>query len=95
MYQRRLGAREDRPRRLPEEPCGDHLELGLGVAFTVSTLTEGELDDNDWSFTDLPSDPMNGMTLSGDGLDDSRGVVFEWNGGAPFFAIRRHPAAAR
>jgi hypothetical protein len=60
--------------------------LGLSVAFTVSTLTEGEMDDNDLVFTDLASDPMNGMTVSGDGLDDSRGVVFEWNGGAPYYA---------
>jgi hypothetical protein len=69
-----------------KNPAATSSSLGLPVAFTVSTLTEGEMDDNDLVFTDLPSDPMNGMTLSGDGLDDSRGVVFEWNGGAPFYA---------
>jgi hypothetical protein len=60
--------------------------LGLPVAFTVTTVTEGDLDDNNTTFTDSVTDPMNGMTVNGTGTDDSKGVVFEWNGGSSYYA---------
>jgi hypothetical protein len=67
-------------------PATTTSSLGLGVAFTVSAISEGKLDDNDAVFTDLPSDVMNGMTVAGTGADDSKGVVFEWNGGSSYYA---------
>jgi hypothetical protein len=68
-------------------PATTTSSLGVNVAFTVAALTEGELDDANTTFTDVgAADAMNGMTVSGDGLDNSRGVVFEWDGGASYYA---------
>jgi hypothetical protein len=67
-------------------PATNLSSLGIGVTFTVTTLTEGEMDDNNADFTDNAGDVMNGMTVSGTGLDNSRGVVFEWNGGSSYYA---------
>ena len=60
--------------------------LGLAVASTVSNLTEGDLDDPDFSFTHVPGQAMNGFTLNGEGPDTSRGVVFEWDGAYAYYA---------
>ncbi len=55
---------------------------GGAVTFTVSNLTEGRLDDGDTSFTWTASDPMNGFTYGASTRpDNTRGVVFDWNGG--------------
>jgi len=59
---------------------------GLPVAFSVTNAAESELDDANATFTDDPFDAMNGMTLSGDGADDSAGVVFEWNAADAYYA---------
>jgi hypothetical protein len=67
-------------------PASGIASSGLGIAMTVSSVTEGHLDDNNSTFTDLASDPMNGMTVNGDGGDDSAGVVFEWNGSDVYYA---------
>ena len=67
-------------------PATTTSSLGLGVAFTVSALSEGDLDDNNTTFTDVVTDVMNGMTVNGTGTDFSKGVVFEWSGGAPYYA---------
>jgi hypothetical protein len=56
---------------------------GGAVSYTVSSLTEGRLDDGNGDFTNSGADPMNGMTVGGTG-DPVRGVVFEWNGDATY-----------
>ncbi|MEM7311310.1 MAG: alpha/beta hydrolase [Planctomycetota bacterium] len=60
-------------------PAVNLASSGLSVFSWPGGLVEGDLDDNDFSFTDLAADPMNGMTVNGDGADDSAGVVMEWN----------------
>ncbi len=52
---------------------------GGAVTFTVTNLNEGRLDDANATFTWTSADPMNGMTY-GAARDDTRGVVFDWNG---------------
>ena len=52
---------------------------GGAVTYTVQNLYEGRLDDNDLTFAWTPDDPMNGMIHAGPN-DDTRGVVFNWNG---------------
>lgn len=65
---------------------------GGAVSFTVTALTEGLFDDADLVFTDLATDPMNGMTLAGPG-DTNRGIVFSATAGTSIsFEL---PAAAR
>ena len=59
---------------------------GLPVDFTVTNLIEGHLDDPNTSFNYIQDHPMNGMTLNGDGADDSAGVVFEWDGSDAHYA---------
>jgi hypothetical protein len=51
---------------------------GGAVAFNVTNLFEGLLDDNNTSFTWLVGDPMNGMTVGGTG-DTTRGVSFDFD----------------
>ncbi|MBL8862605.1 MAG: hypothetical protein JNK02_11415 [Planctomycetes bacterium] len=53
---------------------------GGAVALAVDAPTEGLLDDANTSFTHLGSEPMNGMTFSGSASDQTRGLVFGWNG---------------
>jgi hypothetical protein len=60
------------------EPSSQVSSSGGEVTWTVSSLTESRLDDDNSSFTNSGTDPMNGMTVGGDG-DDTRGVVFSWN----------------
>ena len=54
---------------------------GGDVSYTVTELTEGFLNDGNSSFTHDPSDPMNGMTVGGNG-DLTRGIVFTFDAGA-------------
>jgi hypothetical protein len=54
---------------------------GGNVSYTVTELTEGFLNDGNYSFTHDLSDPMNGMTVGGDG-DTTRGIVFSFDAGA-------------
>ncbi len=49
------------------------------VTFTVQNVVEDRLDDNNSSFEWTPDDPFNGATQCSQ-FDDSRGVVFDWNG---------------
>jgi hypothetical protein len=49
---------------------------GGAVVGTVTGLVEALMDDADTVFTDLATDPMNGMTLAGPG-DTNRGIVFD------------------
>ncbi len=60
---------------------------GFAVFTTASAVTEGDLDDNNSNFTDLATDPMNGMTVNGFGADDSAGVVMEWVGDANYIWV--------
>ncbi|MBM3976931.1 MAG: hypothetical protein FJ299_08075 [Planctomycetes bacterium] len=60
--------------------------LGVPVTFTVTGVTEGAYDDPNADFTHNATQPMNGMTLNGDGADDSAGIVFEWNGANAYYA---------
>ena len=61
---------------------------GGSITYTVQNLTEGRLDDNNSSFSWTTSDPMNGMThASSEGSDDSRGVVFDWNGSDRYYEL--------
>ncbi len=57
---------------------------GCAVTYTVQNLTEGRLDDNNSNFSWTSSDPFNGATQcrSSGTPDNSRGVVFDWNGDA-------------
>ncbi|MCP3905347.1 MAG: hypothetical protein GY715_17100 [Planctomycetes bacterium] len=52
---------------------------GGAVAFSVTGMAEGKLDDNNSDFTNNGFDGMNGMTV-GSSADTSRGVAFSWNG---------------
>ena len=58
---------------------------GLPTAFTVNGVTEGDMDDNNTTFTNT-TDPFNGFTGDGTGESNSKGVVFEWNGGDSYYA---------
>lgn len=60
--------------------------LGIPVTFTVTNVTEGHLDDPTADFTHNAAQPMNAMTLNGDGADDSAGVVFDWNNADSYYA---------
>jgi hypothetical protein len=60
--------------------------LGTPVIFTVTNVTEGHLDDPDTAFTHNAAQPMNSMTLNGDGADTSAGVVFDWNNTDAYYA---------
>lgn len=53
---------------------------GAAVSSTVIALAEGHLDDNDIAFNWVATDPFNGFTNNGDGVDDSAGVVFSFDG---------------
>jgi hypothetical protein len=57
---------------------------GGTVDFTVQNVAEGRLDDNNTDFAWTPSDPFNGATQAGMG-DQSRGVVFDWNGADGYY----------
>ncbi len=52
---------------------------GASVSFDVTNLVEGRIDDGDTSFSWTPADPMNGMTRADNGLDQHRGIVFDYN----------------
>ncbi|MEM7305708.1 MAG: hypothetical protein AAF682_03505 [Planctomycetota bacterium] len=67
-------------------PSTTQASIGVPVGFTVSDVTEGDLDDANTTFTSLASDAMNGMTVNGSGADDSAGVVFEWDNTDSYFA---------
>jgi hypothetical protein len=58
--------------------------IGSSVTFDVQNLTEGQLDDNNSDFTWSAADPFNGAT-QGSTLDNTRGVVFDWNGSNRFY----------
>jgi hypothetical protein len=60
--------------------------LRLAVGFTVTTLTEGDLDDNNTAFTDSVTDPMNGMTVNGTGADDSKAWCSSGTASASYYA---------
>ncbi len=51
---------------------------GGAVAFDVTNVTEGRLDDPSTTFT-ASAEAMNGMTFSGSVLDTTSGLVFDWN----------------
>ena len=59
------------------QPATNLSSSGGGVAFNVTSLTEGPFDDNNGNFTADETDAMNGMTL-GSTADTTRGVVFEF-----------------
>ena len=60
---------------------------GGAVSFTVTSLVEGRLDDNDSGFLDEPAnDPMNGMTHAGPN-DTGSGIVFEYDAADSFIAF--------
>lgn len=65
---------------------------GGAVTFTVDSLTEGRLDDNNNDFTFGAGDPFNGATQGGPS-DVTRGVVFEWTNADRFYEWQI-PAAA-
>jgi hypothetical protein len=52
---------------------------GGAVTSSVTSLSEGRLDDNDAAFTWLVTDPMNGMTRAMT-TDTTRGAVFDYSG---------------
>ncbi|MEM7308095.1 MAG: hypothetical protein AAF682_15560 [Planctomycetota bacterium] len=57
---------------------------GIGVGFTVNGVTEGNMDDPNTTFTNS-TEAFNGFTVDGIG-DNSRGVVFEWDGTDSYYA---------
>ncbi len=57
----------------------DRSSSGGRVFTSAASLAEGRLDDANFTFTDNPPDPMNGMTHAGPG-DTSRGAVLEFDG---------------
>jgi hypothetical protein len=63
---------------------------GAAVSMTVPVYDEGQLDDMNQEFTDDPTDPFNGFTMSSlhEGgfyaLDDSRGSVFSVDGAGDY-----------
>ena len=60
---------------------------GGAVTFNVHNVVEDILHDGDVTFTWTPDDPMNGMTYAG-ASDDSRGVVFDWDGDDCYYEQR-------
>jgi len=50
----------------------------------VEHLSEGRLDDNNFDFTWIETDPFNGAT-QGRTTDDTRGVVFDWTGSDRYY----------
>ena len=52
---------------------------GAAVTFNVTNIIEGRMDDADTAFTWLAGDPMNGMTRGDNALDQTRGIVFDYN----------------
>jgi hypothetical protein len=69
----------------------DASSSGGAVTFNVTSLVEDVLRDGDITYQWLDSDMMNGMTHAG-AKDDSRGVSFEWSGGA-FLSFALVPGA--
>jgi hypothetical protein len=65
------------------QPAPGTSSSGGNVVFTVSNLTEGELDDANSDFTNVGTDVMNGMTVGSNG-DSTRGVVFQWDSDAEY-----------
>lgn len=66
------------------EPSTNISSIGSPVSFDVLNLTEDRLDDNNTDFTWTVADPFNGATQAHT-TDDSRGVVFDWNGSNRFY----------
>jgi hypothetical protein len=67
---------------------------GMPVTYTVQNLHEGRLDDNNTSFTWMTSDPMNGFTYAATTIpDNTRGVVFDWNGADRYYEWSIAPGA--
>lgn len=60
------------------EPSPSVSSSGGQVTFSVTNLVEDRMADKDFTFTWVPSDPMNGMTGGGP-HDSTRGVVFDWD----------------
>ncbi|MEM7260679.1 MAG: hypothetical protein AAF488_01720 [Planctomycetota bacterium] len=58
---------------------------GAAVAFDVTSVTEGVMDDANSNFSWTPGDAMNGMTQAEFSPDSSRGAVFEWPFGSQRF----------
>jgi hypothetical protein len=59
---------------------------GGSVTYSVSNVYEGRLDDANSLFTWSASDPMNGFTYGATTVpDDTRGVVFDWNGADAYY----------
>ncbi|MBI4882163.1 MAG: hypothetical protein HY812_21255 [Planctomycetes bacterium] len=56
---------------------------GGSVSFTVTAVTEGNMDDANSVFTNDASDLFNGFTNDGSG-DSSRGLVFTFDGAADY-----------
>jgi hypothetical protein len=52
------------------------------VSFSVNNLVEDRLDDGNTDFTWTPADPMNGMTRGSRATDQTRGIVFDYQGDA-------------
>ena len=70
------------------QPSTTVASSGAAVSFTVSSLTEARLEDNNADFAALSTDPMNGMTrASAASSDTTAGVVFEWNGADASYAF--------
>jgi hypothetical protein len=67
---------------------------GAPVTLNLSASTEGPLNDNNTSFTDLANDPMNGMTQSGAGGGTS-GLVLSFDGAANYSARFDVPASGQ
>ncbi|MBK6938790.1 MAG: hypothetical protein IPH13_01095 [Planctomycetes bacterium] len=67
---------------------------GAPVVLNVSDSTEGAFNDNTTSFTNLATDPMNGMTQSGAGGGTS-GLVLSFDGAANYSARFDVPVAGR
>jgi hypothetical protein len=69
-----------------QDPLDESMSSSGGtVTFDVSNLFEGDLNDNNSTYTWMESDPMNGMTdFSGSG-DFARGVVFDYTVGQQRF----------
>lgn len=77
------------------EPSTAVASSGGAVTFDVTELTEDVLNDGDNSFSDVgPADVMNGMTVAGEG-DESRGIVFTFDGSGPRFLDFAIPAGYR
>jgi hypothetical protein len=67
-------------------PATNLSSSNASVTFNVDDLTEGRLDDGDFSFAWDPIDPdlFNGATQAG-ASDSSRGAVFEWTNTDKFY----------